>query len=147
MHKICLSLGMIIIIFAANFSLQATELKSITVGDAYIRASIPGTVHSSAYLRINNHAEKPVSLVKVSSKISSRIEMHNHVMENGMMHMEQIEKITIAANSELLLQPHGMHLMVFNLTEQLVAGNIIEITLHFSNNYRVIVPFPVKSLK
>jgi len=146
MHKICLSLGMAIIILAVNFAVQATEVDNITVSDAYIRASIPGTIHSSAYLRINNHAEKPISLVSVSSKISSRIEMHNHVMENDMMHMEQIHRIDIAANSEVLLQPHGMHLMFFNLTEQLTAGDIIEITLHFSNNHRVIVPLPVKSL-
>jgi copper(I)-binding protein len=148
MNKIRLSQGIaIIIFFIANFAAQATEVGNITVSDAYIRASIPGTIHSSAYLRINNKDEKTVTLVSVSSKISPRIEMHNHVMENGMMHMQKLQKIAIEGNSEVLLQPHGLHLMVFNLAEPLIPDDVIEVTLHFSNNHRVIVSLPVKSLK
>ncbi len=148
MHKINLSLVIISIIFVVNFAASAGELDNIIVSDAYIRASIPGTIHSSAYMRIdNNNNEKAVTLVNVSSKISPRIEMHNHVMENGMMHMQQLHKIDIAANTQVLLQPHGLHLMFFNLTNPLVDKEVVEITLHFSNNNRVIVPIAVKSLK
>lgn len=147
MHKINLSLVIAIIIFVVNFTARAGEVNNIIVSDAYIRASIPGTIHSSAYMRIDNNNEKAVTLVEVTSKISPRIEMHNHVMENGMMHMQQLHKIDIAANTQVLLQPHGLHLMFFNLTSPLRDEDVVEITLHFSNNNRVIVPVAVKSLK
>lgn len=147
MHKISLSLVIVIIIFVVSFATRAGEVNNIIVSDAYIRASIPGTIHSSAYMRIDNNNEKAVTLVNVSSKISPRIEMHNHVMENGMMHMQQLHKIDIAANTQVLLQPHGLHLMFFNLTKSLIDEEVVEITLHFSNNNRVIVPIAVRSLK
>ena len=147
MYKIHSSLVIAIIIFVVNVTARAGEINNITVSDAYVRASIPGTIHSSAYMRINNNSEKSVTLVKVSSKASPRIEMHNHVMENGMMHMQQLQKIDIAANTQVLLQPHGLHLMFFNLTNPLSDADAIEITLHFSPTHRVLVPLPVPSLK
>ena len=147
MYKIRLLLSITIILLAVNFVVQATETKGVTVTEAYIRASIPGTIHSSAYMHINNNSEKTVTLVNVSSKISPRIEMHNHIMENGMMHMNQLQKIDIAANTQVVLQPHGLHLMFFNLIKPLNVEDVIEVTLHFSNNHKVIVPLPVKSLK
>jgi len=147
MHKTHLPLVITFIISLINFAAQAGTVDNIVVSDAYIRASIPGTIHSSAYMRINNNDEKTVTLVKVSSKISPRIEMHNHVMENGMMHMQKLPEIDIAANTQVLLQPHGLHLMFFDLVQPLTAEDIIEITLHFSNKHRVIALLPVKSLQ
>jgi copper(I)-binding protein len=147
MYKIRLSWVVIITLLSVHFTVQATALNNISISHTHIRASIPGTVHSSAYMRINNNSDKKVTLVKVSSNISPRIEMHNHVMNDDMMSMQQLQSIEINANSQVIFQPHGLHLMVFNLTESLKAKDIIEITLHFSNNHRVTVPFPVKSLK
>lgn len=147
MHKISFSLVISFIIFIFSDSAQAENSHNIKVSDAYIRASIPGTVHSSAYMVINNKDEKEITLVNVTSQVSARIEMHNHLMENGMMSMQQLQKINIAPNSQVVLQPHGLHLMFFDLAKPLKTQDNIEITLHFSNNYRVIVPLPVKSLK
>lgn len=147
MLKIYLSLIVTMMLLIANDSANAANLKDITVTEAYIRASIPGTSNSSAYMRINNNGEKTVTLVKVSSKISPRIEMHEHTMENGMMHMQQLHKIDIAENSQVLLQPHGLHLMFFNLTKLLRVEDVIEITLHFSDKQQVTVLLPVRSLK
>jgi copper(I)-binding protein len=147
MHKTHLALAVTIIALLISFAAQAGKVDSIVVSNAYIRASIPGTIHSSAYMGINNNDEKTVTLVRVSSKISPRVEMHKHVMENGMMHMQKLQKIDIAANTQVLLQPHGLHLMFFDLVQPLTVEDIIEVTLHFSNKHRVIVSLPVKSLQ
>jgi len=147
MLKIYLPLFAAIALFISHNTAKANSLTDVSVTDAYIRASIPGTTSSSAYMRINNNGENTVTLVKVSSKISSRIEIHNHVMENDMMHMMQVDKIDIAANSQVLLQPHGLHLMFFNLTKSLNTDDVIELTLHFSDKHKVTMSLPVKSLK
>ena len=147
MYKIYFSLSIVIIMFITHFSAQAENASDISITDAYIRASIPGTSNSSAYMRINNNNEKTVTLIKVSSKISPRIEIHNHVMKNDMMHMQQLEQLDIAANSHALFQPHGLHLMFFSLTEPLNVKSVVEITLHFSDKRTVTVSLPVKSLK
>jgi len=147
MLKIYLSLIVVMTILIANVPANATDFIGVSVTDGYIRASIPGTNNSSAYMTIDNNGEKTVTLVKVSSKISPQIEMHNHLMKNGMMHMQQLEKIDINANSRVQLQPHGLHLMFFDLTKSLSVEDVIEITLHFSDKNSVTVSLPVKSLK
>jgi copper(I)-binding protein len=130
-----------------HFTAQAATVSGINITKAYIRASIPGTSNSSAYMKINNNNEKTVTLVGVTSKISPQIEMHNHLMENGMMHMQQVHKIDIAANSQVILQPHGLHLMFFNLIEPLNHDDTVEVTLHFSDSREITLSLPVKSLK
>lgn len=148
MYKINRLVIIVVLILFTLFTVVAAKASDISVIDGYIRASIPGASNSSAYMTINNNNnEKTVTLVKVTSKISLNIEMHNHIMKNGMMHMEKLQKIDIDANSKVLLQPHGLHLMVFNLVEPLNSNDVVEVTLHFSDKRTVIVPLPVQSLK
>ena len=152
MHKICLLLTMFTMTFTTSISTQASSLNTkitsdIIISNAYVRASIPGTSGSSAYMNIANNNEKTVTLVKVISKISPRIEMHQHTMHNNMMKMRKVEGITINANSKVLLQPHGLHLMFFDLIKPLDVENMIEITLYFSNQQKITMQLPVRSLK
>lgn len=132
--------------FMVNAQAESTQ-SGVTVSDGYVRASIPGSDISSAYMRINNNNEKTVTLVRVTSKISSRIEMHQHSMDDGMMRMRQIDSISINGNSHVLLQPSGLHLMIFNLQQMLKHKDNVELTLHFSNEQSIVVQLPVQSIK
>jgi copper(I)-binding protein len=118
----------------------------MTVTNGYVRASIPGTTISSAYMTLANNSENKVTLVGVSSKISPRIELHQHSMQGGMMRMRQLPIIEIDANSEIILQPHGLHLMIFDLTQVLAPKTIVDITLHFSNDKQLTIQLPVRQL-
>ena len=112
-----------------------------------MRETIPGTTVSSAYMKIANQSDSPLALVSVASSISKRIELHQHLMEDGMMKMRQVEKITIAPNSEVELKPSSYHIMIFALAERLKAGDHIPLTLSFSNGAQVDVILPVSSIK
>ncbi len=136
----CLLLLMITI----TTSVQATNL---TVSDGFIRESIPGTTISSAYMTLTNMGEKSVTLVGASSKISARIEIHEHSMLNGMMNMRQLESIVIDSKDTVILQPSGLHLMIFDIKEPLKHGDLITLTLHFSSLQNVEVQLPVQSIK
>ncbi len=149
MKKINLSqiLLVIIVLFSlVNGSSQAGENNVVTASDGYVRASIPGTTISSAYLTLTNSSENRVTLVQVSSKISPRIELHQHSMKDGMMRMRQVEQIEIDANSRVILQPHGLHLMIFDLNALLLPDTVVDITLHFSNGQKIIIQLPVRKL-
>ncbi|GAA0812159.1 copper chaperone PCu(A)C [Colwellia asteriadis] len=137
----------IVLLLLSGFKCSAAEIDAINVTDGYVRASIPGTAISSAYMTLANNSENKVTLVGVSSKISPRIELHQHSMDDGMMRMRQIVQIDINANSSIVLKPHGLHLMIFDLTEQLTPETKVDITLHFSNDQQLTIQLPVKALK
>ena len=136
-----LSMVCILLLSLGVNAYQATEME---VSDGYVRASIPGTTISSAYMTLINNSENKVTLVEVTSKISPRIELHQHTMQDGMMRMRQLPAIEIDANSHVTLQPHGLHLMIFDLPELLLPNTLVDITLHFSNDIQLTIQLPVK---
>jgi len=117
----------------------------ISVEGAYIRSSIPGTTISSSYMIIENKGEKTVTLLGANSKISPRIEIHQHSMYDGMMRMRQLESIDIKAKQRIILQPSGLHLMLFDVKKPLKAQQKVELTLNFSNETSVTIQVPVYS--
>lgn len=145
MNRSGLSLFTLLITLFTTFSLCAENI--VTVSNAHIRETIPGTTISSAYLTLHNPYAKALTLSKVTSKVSDRIEIHDHILEEGMMKMRQRDAIVIPANSTVTLQPGGLHLMVFNLTKPLTVDHNVLFTLHFLEGQILEVTVPVTSLK
>lgn len=119
--------------------------STILIEQAYIRATIPGTSISSSYMVIENKGEKTVTLLGADSKISPRIEIHQHAMLDGMMRMRKLGSIEIKPKERVKLQPSGLHLMLFDVKKPLSAHKHIELILNFSNNESVAVQVPVYS--
>ncbi|XQW84814.1 copper chaperone PCu(A)C [Thalassotalea piscium] len=121
--------------------------QQLTVSEGYIRATIPGTNVSSAYMTLKNTSDTPITLIGATSHFSDRIEIHEHVMTDSMMSMRQRDKLIIDAHSEVQLQPFGYHLMIFNLANPLVAEESASITLKFSQGDSQTIELPIQSIK
>ena len=121
--------------------------SDVVVDHGYIRATIPGTTVSSAYMEIHNASDKDMVLIGATSIVSDRIEIHEHVMKGEMMRMNKRESLTIPANDHVILQPSGYHLMIFNLVKPLKVDQQVEITLHFDNKKNLTIELPVQSIK
>jgi len=132
--------------FGLTNTISENNNNSPLITQAYIRATIPGTSISSAYMEIENRSDKPVTLLRITSDILPRIEMHQHTMVNGMMRMGKLESIKIESNSRIKLQPSGLHLMILDLKTPLKPEQQVEFKLHFSDNVSVSVQVPVYSL-
>lgn len=132
--------------FFVTFASYA-QATNIVVTDAYIRETIPGTKVSSAYMVIKNNSDEAIKLVGAMSSVTDRIEIHEHVMTDEMMRMQQVASVSIDANSEVVFQPMGHHLMIFNLPKRLKQGETYPITLQFSQHSDIPIDFPVKSIK
>lgn len=121
--------------------------NTITVNDGYVKASIPGSEVTASYMTLSNTSNKAMTLQKVSSTVSDRIEIHEHSMADGMMRMREVGEITIKANSKVVLQPSGLHLMIFSLKQQITDKDVIPLTLYFSDNTEVKIQLPVLKYK
>jgi copper(I)-binding protein len=128
---------------STNEKARLVQQSLILVEQAYIRSSIPGTTITSSYMTIENKGEKTVTLLGANSKISPRIEIHQHSMSDGMMRMRQVDSIDIKARQRIVLQPSGLHLMLFGVKKPLKAQEKVELTLNFSNKSSVTVQVPV----
>ncbi len=126
---------------------QVYASATIKISDGYIKASIPGSDVTAAYMKITNISDRTITLEKITSAISEQIEMHEHSMAGGMMRMRQVDNISVDANSSITLQPSGLHLMIFSLKQQLSENDNIMLTMHFSDKTKIDIQLPVYRYK
>ena len=139
----------ILILMNCNFNVYSAETKQqdLLVSGSFVRETIPGTTVSSAYFTLDNKTEKTLTLVGASSSLSPRVEIHQHTMSDGMMRMRQREAIVINGLARVVLQPSGLHLMLFDITTPARQGDTVAVTLHFAKHRDVIIDMPVQSIK
>ncbi len=104
------------------------------VVDAWTRPFTPEPDLTTAiYLTINNTSPTTIQLTGASTAVSDTIEIHQSLLENGIMRMRPAEMVNIAPQSTLAFQPGGHHLMVKGLQQKLTLGDSLQITLRFKN--------------
>ena len=118
---------------------------NIMVMDPYVRSSTPTSVTGAAFMGLMNHGAEDDTLLAASSDVAGRIELHTHIEDaNGVMKMTEIEGgITVPAGGMHMLQRGGDHIMFMGLTEPLVQGEEISVTLTFEKAGEIEVTIPV----
>ena len=83
-------------------------------------------------MTITNHGATDDTLIDASAPVSQRIELHTHIMDDGVMWMREIEGgIPVPAGATVDLQPGGLHVMLIGLEQPLVEGETFPMTLVF----------------
>jgi len=109
---------------------------AMEVDEAQVRMPIPGKAMTAAFMTIRNTTDSDDKLVSASARWADNIELHTHKHENGMMKMREVESISLPAHGTTVLQPGGLHLMIFGLANPLPAteGGQLPLELCFSKS-------------
>lgn len=136
-------------LLVAGLLLISTQLFAtpLIVKDLYIRATPPNSKNSAAFMVIKNTDKKGIKLIAAGSNIADRVELHQHVMEDGLMKMRQVEEIMIKAGGSVALQPGGYHVMFLNLKQPLKEGESVTLSLSFDNGQQLTFDAPIKKIK
>ena len=118
---------------------------SIKVSDAWARPSMGMDRAGAAYLVIENTGSEDDVLLGAASDAAATVEIHETTAgSDGMMTMSPIDSLPIAAGETVRLEPGGYHIMLIELTGELVVGESIEITLSFESAGEVTVSAEVR---
>ncbi|WP_421868403.1 copper chaperone PCu(A)C [Motiliproteus sp.] len=128
-------------------SLLALPVTAGEVTNPYLRASAPGAPNSAGFMVISNPTDQELALVRAEADLAKKVELHNHVNDNGVMRMRQVEKILIPAQGQVELKPGGYHVMMMGLNKQLKPGEQETLTLHFSDGSSQTLSVPVKKVQ
>ena len=131
----------ILLLLALSTPVLAAGLSS---KDAWIREAPPVSRVLAGYIEIINDSDKPATLVHVTSNSFAKIELHQTRLENGLATMQRQDSITVPAKGSVLLEPEGMHMMLFNPVKPFKAGNTLQLELRFRNGNTMPVEFVVK---
>lgn len=120
---------------------------NIMVDDPYVRAVPPGQPNSASFMTLHNKGENGSALIAVSSPAAEVVELHTHIMEEGMMRMRKVDKIDLPAGGAVKLQPGGFHVMMIGLKQKLIPDEKVSLTLNFDDGSSLDVDAPVRKLQ
>lgn len=134
-------------IIAALLSLSSgVTLAEVLVTDATVREMLPGRSMTAGYFSIKNENNVAAELIDVTSPQFGSIELHQHSHQDGMMKMEQVQSVVVAAGEQVLFQPGGLHLMLFDAKTSIAPGQQIPLCLTFKDGQSVEVQASVSAI-
>lgn len=107
------------------------QADTITVHGAWARATAPGMTVGAMYLTLQGGAAAD-RLVAATTPRAAMTQIHEVTTVDGMMRMREITGVDVPARAVVVLAPQGTHLMLMGLTQPLVAGERIPLTLQFA---------------
>jgi copper(I)-binding protein len=122
---------------------QAAELQLV---QGEIRLPMPGRTVTAGYVSLQNQSPEMQELVAASSPVFERIELHTHIEQDGMMRMVEVESIELEPGATLLMQPGGLHLMLFEPLHSLALGEMVPIQLRFTSGRVLQLELPVTAM-
>lgn len=133
----------LILTFVLGSPLWATDIK---VESPYVRLLPPSAPTTAAFMKLINSSPKEVKLINASSDCCNLVELHTHIMEDGMMKMRQVKSISIPAKANIELKPGSFHIMLIGLKSPLKEESIVKIKLNFDNKETIEIKAKAKTL-
>jgi copper(I)-binding protein len=124
-----------------------TAADSVRAHGAFARAVAPGQTNSAAFMELTNEGRDDHALVAAESNACRAVELHTHLVEDGMMKMRPVDRIELRAGGVTRLEPGGLHVMLIGLERALSAGDEVGITLVFEDGSRKRVTAPVRGVR
>lgn len=103
----------------------------VHVDHPWSRATAPQARNGAAYFVLNATGADSDRLLSAASPVAEKVELHTHLMEDGVMKMRPVVAIEVAPGSPTALQPGGLHVMLLGLKAPLVKGEKFPLTLTF----------------
>ena len=119
--------------------------ETLEIDNAWIREAPPGAPMLAGYLCLDNPSDTTVTLVGVDSPAFRHVMMHRTETVEGMARMMHQDEVVVPAGKRVCFEPGGLHLMMPAPEQRLVAGDQVELLLHFANEECRRIKVPVKA--
>ena len=107
--------------------LSVPAFADVTVADPWVRATVPSQKATGAFMQLTSDAN--ARLVSVRSPVAGVVEIHEMVMDGGIMKMSPIGGLDLPAGKAVELKPGGRHVMLMELKGQVKEGDKLPLTL------------------
>lgn len=98
---------------------------------------------TGVFFTIRNAGKQDDALIGATTDVAGRAELHEVVPAMasngqgemaGMTQMRKVETVPLPAGESVELRPGGLHVMLFDLKRELVAGDRFQLKLEFKNS-------------
>ena len=102
--------------------------------DVWTRQPAAGQPNSAVYGTVTNTGGTDVTITGASVEITDRVELHEVLMEDGLMTMQEREGgFVVPAGGSITLEPGGLHVMVFGIDAETYPTDALDVTFNFDS--------------
>jgi copper(I)-binding protein len=131
-------------IHSPSFAEDPVAVGELRIMHPWARASAGHGNTGAAFMTIANTGGADDKLVSAATANAKKTEVHETTMVDGVMKMRMLMGgLAIPAGTEVLLKPMGLHVMLMGVTEKLVEGETLVLTLTFEQAGSVDVAVPI----
>lgn len=109
-------------------SAEMPHIQNVT-----INPTPPGAKVGVAFLNIHNPTDEELTLTKVSSSVIGRVEIHRTEIVDDVAKMRKMDNVSVESQESVAFTHGGYHIMLMDLTEPLMPGELIPLTFHTSH--------------
>ncbi len=106
--------------------LATPAFAQIEIENAWTRATPPGAKTAAGYMTIRNQSSSPDHLIRATSPLAARVEMHVHLHDGDVMRMRQVKGYDLPAKGSLELKPGIAHLMFVDIKQPFKEGEAVQ---------------------
>lgn len=122
------------------------QLNALRIDHPFARATPPGARTGGAFFVLENRGPGADRLVSATSPVSGSVELHEMVLDAGVMKMHLIPGLELKPGARVELKPGGYHLMLLDLKQALKEGDRIPLTLTFEQAGKIDVSVWVEAM-
>lgn len=108
------------------------------IDQAYVRLS-PNKGSPAAGYFVAHGGDAGAQIRGVLTDYALRIEMHESVMEGGVMKMKPVSSVDVPAKGTLAFAPGGKHLMLWGVNDTAISRGKLTLTFLMANGDRLLV--------
>ncbi len=101
---------------------------------------------SAIYLQIENRGSADITIRSAFTSAANLVEFHQTIVENDIARMEPVDALIIPAGESLSLRQGGMHIMLQQLTADLIPGTNISLHLRAESGEVFAVEVPIMDM-
>lgn len=114
----------------------------VQVQDAWVRATVPGQKVAAAYMQLQA-LQSDLKLQELRSPAAPLVQIHGMNMQGDVMHMFEIQDLSLPKGQTVTLHAGGTHIMLMDLPQALTAGSQIALELRFAGGKSQTLTIPV----
>jgi len=130
-------LALVAVTALACNSRESPENIDLEVSQVFVTEPVTGE-RAAMYFAVTNNGEADDELLAISTAAARVAEIHRTEQEGGRMRMVPIDALTVPAGGSIDLVPGGYHVMLLELTRQLLPDDRFDVTLRFRHAGEVV---------
>ena len=141
-----LATALLLVLFVSSETHAQTSTNTITVEQAWARATPGGARTGAAYMTLINSGASTDRLLSATTPVADQVQFHKETEDNGVSRMREVHNVERSPGGKIIFKPSEMHMMIVGLKQPLTEGQTFPLTLQFEKAGKIDLTIPIEKV-